>query len=160
MYSMRNIFASIVLCERALNEVDGVPSAIRIADVFMFRAHPQVPIEQQALPMYAVIAIRVIKDDQAEHSAQLKLIRPDGEESSANKDPIPIKTTKKFPDVPGGANLIIQLGIVPKQLGLHTFVLLFDGEEVAQTIFTVVQQEEKETTSSQTLPEVTAQTPV
>jgi len=149
---MKNLYASIVICERVLNEVDGVLSAIRIADLFFFSIHPQIPIEQQAVPISAVVSVRVLEIDDLDHSVQLKLIRPNGEESAVG-EPVKVKISQKFSGAPGGINSIANLGIVPKQMGQHRLVVIFDDEEVAETIFTLLPREELKivpTTSSAT----------
>jgi hypothetical protein len=140
---MNNVLAFAVICERILNEIDGVQSAIRIVDVFQFKRQPDIPIEQQALMVSAVISIRVLENDQQEHATNIKLIRPDGEESVVG-EPTRAKVNQKIEGVPGGMNIVLQLGIVPKQMGLHSLVVEFDGEEVARTIFTLMAAETTE----------------
>jgi hypothetical protein len=45
-------------------------------------------------------------------------------------------------------NFIFIVGVVPRQLGLHTFNVLFDGETVAQSIFTLRELPEVATADS------------
>jgi hypothetical protein len=139
---MKKIFASIVVCERILNEVDGVSSAIRIADAFSLQFIGQKPSQEiPAVPLSALVSIRLLEYDELDHSTQIILIRPNGEETPLS-DPIIGKIIQRIPNVPGGLNYAIQIGVMAKQWGLHRFKVLFDGEEIAETIFTLREIEE------------------
>lgn len=137
---MGRVYAFVVICERVLNEVDGIVSAIRIADVFTLQALPAIPVEQQAVPVGAVISVRLLEHDDLDHWAQVKLIRPSGEESVIGETP-KAKIEQKLAGAPGGFNFVVQLGVIPKELGLHSIAVLFDGEELARGFFTLLRQE-------------------
>lgn len=139
---MAFLSASLTICERALREVDGVISAIRLVDYFM--APPpellsKLPEEQQGVQVTVVGSIRLTADDEQAHEIVMTLIRPNGEESptvlSAGQ-PLPVG---KIPGVPRMVWIIAQVGVTPKQFGMHTFNLTLDGVEVARNQFTLAQ---------------------
>lgn len=146
---MKNVSASIVICERVLNEVDGVMSAIRLAEIFNLAFPPQTPIEQVVLPIAAAITVRLLEHDELEHSVETKLFRPDGDEATVG-EPIKSKIAQKVPGVPGGINIILNLGVKATQFGLHSIAVFFDQEEVARAYFTLARVDQTEIPGLQT----------
>jgi len=139
---MKKIFASAVVCERILNEIDGVASAIRIADVFTLRMADSNQIhETPVIPISLLVSIRVVEYDDRDHFTQVVMIRPDGEETPFS-EPMASKIIQRVSTVPGGLNFAIQVGVIAKQWGLHRIKVLFDGEEVAEAIFTLLRGED------------------
>jgi hypothetical protein len=71
------ICASITICDRVLNEVDGIPSLIRLADVFY------VNVKEDGSPQSVMVTVfatgRVEELDRDEHIVQLKLLLQNGE---------------------------------------------------------------------------------
>ncbi len=142
---MKRVYAQAIICERILNEADGMPSAIRIADVFSF-TRSQIPLGA-GIPVNLLVTIRLLENDGADHTAKIVLLRPDGEETDVGV-PFVGKIVQNDPVAPGGLNFIFIVGVVPRQLGLHTFNVLFDGETVAQSIFTLRELPEVATADS------------
>lgn len=124
-------------CEKALREADGVTSAIRLVDVFSYASLPNIPLEQQAVAMNVVAAIRSSTLSLGHHTIRLDLVRPDGERKAGAEIIDAEVEAPKFPPAPHGVNLIVHLGVIPKQDGVHQWVLLFDDEEVLRIPFTL-----------------------
>src|SRR4051794_30115441 len=73
------IYTQLLICERVITDTDGVPSAIRIADVFDVTPRPTVPPEQRPIGLSILFTAKFPHEDQAEHRAEIKLERPNGE---------------------------------------------------------------------------------
>jgi hypothetical protein len=139
---MAFLSATFVICERALREVDGVISAIRLVDYFMAppaEALADIPPDRQAIVLTVVGKIRISHDDSSEHEIVLTLVRPNGEESPntlVSGQPVPVAN---FPESPRQVWVIAQVGVAPKQYGEHYFKVIFDGDEVTRVYFTLAQ---------------------
>lgn len=134
---MALLSANCVICERALREADGVFSAIRIVDIFFVPNVPGIPLDQQVVPITLLGMIRVSSEDDTEHTIELSLTRPNGEESVVNvvsNQPIPIG---RFSGAPRSISIIARMGVLAKQLGMHQIAIKFDNQEVANTQFTL-----------------------
>jgi hypothetical protein len=135
-----NIGAFVLVAEKVLVEADGVPSIIRIIDVFYFRPNPGIPIENQPILMYVVASVRFKETEPSEHVLQLQLARPSGETKPIG-DPHSLKSEPKLVGIagmPSGFNFISIIGIIPKEMGVHYVVLLLDEQEIARTPVTLV----------------------
>lgn len=139
----KDIIVSAIVCEKILAEADGILSAIRAADVFYFTPAPpelNIPIKNQAIVISLLGVGRLPIDDVAEHTIEVQLIRPNGAMKSLgdlHKGPLPTR----MPGVPPGFNINVQAPVIPEQMGVHYFVILVDGAEVARALFTLVQRE-------------------
>ncbi len=134
---MAFLSANYWICERALREVDGVFSVIRIVDYFVTRILPEIPIEQQMAQMCCAGVVRFTADDDANHTITMTLVRPNGEETVnplITDQAVPVS---KVPTLPRAVWTVIQLGVSPKQFGQHQIVIKLDGQEVARTEFTL-----------------------
>lgn len=124
---------NLISCERVLNEIDGVLTAVRIVEVFQFQLSDGVAVENQAIPVTVLV---IAKFDFASigksRVVQLRITRPSGETAKVG-EPHEIVLQTKNTDVPPGFNLIAGFGIIPKQMGLHFVGCLIDGDEVART---------------------------
>ena len=69
---MALVGAVAVICEKILLEKDGVTTLVRVVDVFT------VP-ENASVDLSLWTQIRITSDDDAKHSLDLELVRPDGE---------------------------------------------------------------------------------
>ncbi len=91
--------------------------------------------------MSVLAMIRLKPGDEAEHEISLYLIRPDGEEKQIGEGMKGKAAPSVLPGVPGGYNIAApQVGISPRQMGVHQFKLLLDGEEVARIAFTLAER--------------------
>jgi len=133
------IGAFVLVAEKVLVEADGVPSIIRISDIFYFQPRSDPPLESQAIFMYVVASVRFKETEPSEHVLQLQLVRPSGETKPIG-DPHQLKSEPKVTGIvgmPSGFNFISAVGIIPKELGVHYIVLSMDGEEIARTPITL-----------------------
>lgn len=144
----RLICSYLVICERILNEQDGVLSPIRLVDIFF--AQPQAnspPLPETVKPAVLMALLFVLKAtpeavDDTVHKFSLRLIRPDGEVTNIG-EPITFKIEKpKIPGSHSGMNVgIPQIGVFTKQKGLHYFVADIDGREVTRSPFILTEQQ-------------------
>jgi hypothetical protein len=126
------------ICERALREADGVVSAIRIVDVFMTSVRPEVPVEQQVVPMTLLAVIRLSPDDDGNHTVETVLVRPDGERATQQIFAGPV-SIGRFPELSRTIWAMVHMGVVPRQFGTHRVVVRFDNEEVTTSEFTLLE---------------------
>ena len=134
------ISLSLLICERVLTEADAVMSAVRIVDVFFVTRIPELPPEKQAVPMQALLVCKFRHGDKEKHTMQLQLERPDRTIQTIGDVVKDVVGSSRFPEAPGGFNIAVQAGIIPKQLGTHYIVVLLDGVEVAREPFTLLER--------------------
>lgn len=135
--SLISVYA--IVCERALQEQDGVVSAIRIVDVFYVEPVPDIPVEKRAIGITILASGRVAPEDDSEHTLEFFLVRPDGE-STRLGEPSTGRYKSKVPGAPGGFNAILQIGVIPRVMGLHHVRVMLDGVEVARAVFTLAER--------------------
>lgn len=126
------------VCEKALREADGVLSAIRIADIFFVVRPPDVPIEQQIVPMQLIAVIRSQALSLGKHIIEIDLLRPNGERRPG---PQPIEVLVEQPKLsaPHGISLSAQVAVIARQEGTHWWIVQLDGEEIARAPFTLLE---------------------
>lgn len=132
---MAFLSASCLICERILREADNALSVIRLVGLFSTRPHPQIPIEQQGVPVGALGIVSFSPDDDTKHIISATLIRPSGEETDMGlmaDQPIPLGI---IPELPRTVHLVMQLGVFPKEFGVHALVIKVDGTEAARSQF-------------------------
>jgi hypothetical protein len=130
-----------LVCEKALQEQDGVASAIRMADVFYYTPLPfDIPIEKQAIAITLIAKGAAPLDDSANHTLQIKLMRPEGD-AKVLEVPHEGPFTSKIAGAPGGFSIVAQIPVIPSQMGTHYFAILVDGREMAKVPFTLVRRE-------------------
>jgi hypothetical protein len=134
---MALLSANCVVCERALQEVDKVLSAIRIVDIFYTAVVPDVPIDQQVVAMTVLGFLRFTADDDDNHTVELTIVRPNGDATA-----VPIVSNYSIPkgsveNSPKALYVHGQIGVSPKQFGLHHVVVMLDGREVTRNQFTL-----------------------
>jgi len=132
--------ASFFICERVLIEKDDINSAIRIVELFNLPAGPpppgMPPLDQVAVWMTVVGILKFDSWDAESHTLQVQLVRPDGESVFAGPPSVfEIATPSAAPNFPPGINFLSTTGVFARQMGLHYFVLFFDGIEVARAPF-------------------------
>jgi len=145
--------ASMVICEKVLNEQDGVLSAIRIVDVFYVQEIPKEITEIEGLAIMEasiILAIRVSPPTQSERILSLKISHPNGETKEIFSKPVSLAGNPLIPkdsDVPRGTTLHIRLALTKRILGTYIVRAFLDGEEIAKSPFTLlppVQQKDVE----------------
>lgn len=129
---------SAFLCEKILMEADGVLSAIRLVELFNFTPASDVPLEKQGPTMVLYVNGKLPPGDNDEHIVELFLLRPNGE-TTALEGPPRTKMASTFAGFPGGFAIGLQLTVPATQMGLHHFIVKFDGEEVRRLPFMLSQ---------------------
>src|SRR5690348_17176061 len=112
------IFAYLIVCEKVLIEQDSVPSVIRIADAFHFQRDPNLPEQIPTVAISIYFCCRFELDAKLEHTAELRLIRPNGEIKSLGP---PVKATMqlRIPDAPPGFNVGGAFSLQATHTGIH-----------------------------------------
>jgi len=115
--------ASFFICERVLIEKDDINSAIRIVELFNLPAGPPPP----GMPPLDQVAVWM---------TVVGILKSDGESVFAGPPSVfEIATPSAAPNFPPGINFLSTTGVFARQMGLHYFVLFFDGIEVARAPF-------------------------
>lgn len=126
---------NMIICERMLIEGDGVGSLIRMLDVLQV---PQNVIGSSSALMMTVFAMgRSEEKGDDKHTLRLDMVRPDGEVTTTG----PTQDVILKPAIavgPGGFNFTATVAVFPKHYGLHFFILIFDGVEIARVPFTII----------------------
>jgi hypothetical protein len=133
------ICANILICEKVLREEDNVSSIIRLVDLFYFTRPTDQPLDRQAVLITALLTIKTIPENQNEHEVELHLIRPSGSDRLIGETLREVFTSK-FPETPGGFNLLAPIPVLTKEEGTHLLVAYLDGVEVARTPFTLLEK--------------------
>ncbi len=136
---MALVSATLFCCEKLLNE-DSVFSAIRITDVVACSALPPgVPPEHAYVELTVVGMAKFNVEDKETHTAEIFLIRPDGDKTPIGKKLITDLSQMAliFPVAPRGINIIAQVAVLQKQMGVHYATLHIDNHEVARFVFTL-----------------------
>lgn len=136
--------ATLILCEKILNEADGVISAIRMVDLFYIAKVPAVPPEQHAAVMTVFVSCKFPSDDVSTHVVSLKLTRPDGTVKDVDFGmPLEVSLADipvKVPGAPRAFNIVAPWGVKATHMGLHRLTLFVDGEERTAAVFTLAPQ--------------------
>lgn len=136
---MAVVSAYALVCQQVLNEVDGVPSAIRIVEVFFLPSDPAtVEPPFPPLPMCLFINVRFTGDDNDPHSLFFTLVRPDGSSKTIPIDENRVAASK-YKETDKSIMAIGRIGVEPKELGQHNILVHVDGQEVAKAFFTLIE---------------------
>ena len=127
----------LLICQRAMQEKDGVYSAFRIVDIFFVDPIAEVPLERQAVQLTFLGSVRGYPGDATEHTVSIRLIRPDGDVTVLNESKATLEAKEAYRDLPRGLNVVGEIGVIPKQMGTHYITLTLDGEEVTRVPFTL-----------------------
>ena len=124
------------MCERVLNEKDGVFSAIRIIDI-IFRSRRPDETEEFLPVSFTFLALGRLKPEAAgPHNVRLDLIRINGETETIGQSEVNIDPPK-IAGIPAGFTVIVQMGFEPKNLGTAWVVMYFDGKEATRVPITI-----------------------
>lgn len=135
-------FKSGFICERVMQEADGIISAFRIVDVFFIPegAPPTMPLQ-----FYAVCSLRSIPAPAEEFHVGVTFVRTNGEREPLpppSDKPLKAKSSADDPASPGGLSIVMQFNIKPKdETGFKTGTAFIeidvDGEPVLRIPFTI-----------------------
>lgn len=131
--------AYLLVCEKILNEEDGVPSAIRIVDICYFSAYEEIPVERRLVRVGVLGVLKSAENDVTERTLEVKVDSPDGKEIPV-VPPQKVKLDRRIPEAPGGHTLSLDLHIRARKPGTHIIKMLLDGEEVARASVTLLPQ--------------------
>jgi hypothetical protein len=137
-----------VLCDRVMEEKDGVLSIVRIVDVFS--ADLASAPEGHAM-RFTLHGLLVLRDVFGDHMLTMKCRNPAGKESSAQDLEIKVPRDASS-DGSSRVNILIQLPIVTRALGRYWLDVYFDGRLLVVLPFKLVQtptppMEEEQTSS-------------
>jgi hypothetical protein len=127
------IYTQLLICERVITDTDGVPSAIRIADMFNVTPRPTVPPEQRPIVLSILFTAKFPHEDDTEHRAEIKLERPDGEVFEVGEAGGRLPETP--PPIPKGFSFPARFGVFPTMMGVHYIIIVLDGKEVEKLPF-------------------------
>lgn len=128
-----------VICEKVLNEQDGVLSLIRIIDrVTVGASGPDVPDEMPPAPLNFTVVVS-LKSGAARgrHKLVLRPEDPSGHQMNALEVPI------HFEGEDRGANIIINFAITAEQEGLYWIDVLFSDAVLTRMPLRVIYQPQK-----------------
>ncbi|MCU1326635.1 MAG: hypothetical protein JWN34_2005 [Bryobacterales bacterium] len=135
---------NLLICEKVLQEGDGVLSAIRIVDVFDVPADANgKPKQPGVVRMYACVFLRGMPGNH-QGKLDLALKGPSGASKSIADFPIALETPADMPDSHPGATFNIQLNLIPTFFGNQTLIVSVDGVEVAKTVFSIRPSRERD----------------
>lgn len=113
-----------LLCEKVLQEVDGVKSCIRIFDrIIRQKTGPAIPVEMEPFEQELCLFIR-FKSGSARgpRALQLKMVKPSGE------SPAPITNTLIFEgEDDRGVDMVVGVKVKFDQVGLYWFWVILDS---------------------------------
>lgn len=132
---MAFVSASAFICEKVLTEKDEVSSAIRIVEVFF--VPPAIENVSRVVAMCLYSSIRLTPDDEEPHSVLFTLVRPNGEKRDLPAVANKVIPPARFPDMNKALMLVGQVAVEVKELGIHHFLVILDGKEVAKTEFII-----------------------
>lgn len=127
-----------VLCEKVLQERDGVVSLIRIVDRFtVTKAGPEPP---QEMPEYDahLYVVMIFSGGLGNFEAQLRIVHPDGKETLTPTMPFFVDSLER------GHQIVGDLHITFKKEGLYYIEFMLDNDVVGRTPFRVIYQRVKQ----------------
>ena len=133
------VAASLLICEKILQEADSVVTAIRLVDVFFVQPQPESESTERRVLINVVGAMKVPQDDQSEYSLALQLVLPNGDHNEPKELFKGVFSSGKIPEAPPGLNFAVQMSVVVR-LGTHYVKLLLNGSEEARAAFTIVER--------------------
>ena len=117
-----------VFCEKALQEKDGVISAIRIVDRFTVTPSSEIPPEAlltMNLPINLIIAFKS-GDIKGKMELKVRPFSPSGEELQSFVGPL------LFEGEDHGSSVVIQYGLSAKEEGIYWFDILLDNKLITK----------------------------
>ena len=125
-----------LLCEKVLQEKDGILSAIRIVDRIIATAQGSQPPEQMPPVPVNITALLMLKSGAVQGSYTIKVqpVAPSGFQSPAISWPIFLEGQDR------GANVILQIVFQAQEEGLYWFEVCFKDELLTRIPLRVVYQ--------------------
>jgi hypothetical protein len=134
-----------VFCEKALQEKDGVLSAIRIVDRFTLTTSVEPSPESMPAMNLAITLLVGFKSGDIKGKSELKVtpISPSGRELPGFVGPL------LFQGNDHGASVIIQYGLSAKEEGIYWFDIILDNKFITKIPLRIVYAKTQISTSGQ-----------
>jgi len=123
-----------------IQDKEGVFTLVAVVDLLQFKVPPGFPeeqISQTPIPISVFVNVKTAPGYSGEHTVQLHLQRPSGEVTTIIEPPAKAKPGGKFPGTAGGFNVVAQISVLAKEIGLHSIFMTIDEVEVARCVFTL-----------------------
>jgi hypothetical protein len=108
-------------------------------DLFFSPTRTDRPLEEQQVKMSILISGKIVYQPNSQHTVHVELLRPDGDVTRIG-EPLTGTFESGQPSAPGGFVIVAEIGVLPRQFGIHYFRVLMDGEEVAREPFTLLER--------------------
>lgn len=127
--------AAAILCEKALQEKDGVLSAIRIIDRFITTAGTDAPAQMPPIQISGQLLIMFKSGDaRGSYTVGVRPVTPSGRVTPTLSLPILLEGDDR------GSNLTVAMGFEAKEEGLYWFDILLNDELVTRVPVRVIYQ--------------------
>lgn len=123
-----------LICERVLQEQDGIVSAIRVVDRVFFVLGPAGELLQPQHPITFLIAFKS-GSARGSYSLEVRRERPSGEQDTVLSAPVFFEGEER------GVNLVVQTAFAPDQAGLYWFDVYFEGNRVTRMPLRAIYQQ-------------------
>lgn len=135
------ISANLLVCERILYEQDKVLSIIRLADMIHVKpAPPGIPPDAMRVPIRMLFMAKFNAPDGTPVKVIFRSITPDGIEKQLAISDSTLQADSGIPDfIPRGMNITLDIALKPAVFGVYYYAAEIDGEEVARTSFTLLE---------------------
>jgi hypothetical protein len=139
MANNKPYLSAAFLCEKVLQEKDGVLSVVRVVDIFYVTIPPEMPAGMK--PVTEITGLLSFKryssgTEPEKHQLQLLLHSPSGREQ---KLPSELEIIFKAEDM-AGANVILNVRLVVEEFGLFWLDVLIDEEFAARVPFRLLEK--------------------
>lgn len=123
-----------LICERVIQEADGVLTAMRIVDTFTVPARPNLPPEIKQGIEFTVLVMLKSGDVRGKSKVAIKLRYPSGKIKDMGENEIVLEGEHR------GANLVARTKLAILEWGLHWFDVSWDGQMLTSVPFSVVRE--------------------
>ena len=132
--------ANSLICQQVLREVDGVPSAIRIVDIFYVpQSPPDFPDILPRVQVYSIVVIKAVPGYRGTHSLHCRLINAVGESTTVAHSEVSFASNPGLEEAPPNVLITGELNFIVRHFGLCYFCVDIDGEEIARSPIMLVQ---------------------
>jgi hypothetical protein len=139
------------MCERIIEDKEGVLSAIRIVDTFTVQSPPQGVLSPSVQPVVNLTLLVSFKAGEAKgkYDLKLRLHAPSGRTLKSKDDQADSIFPLVFEGLSNqGVNVVVNFQLPTAELGQYWFDLLIDDESVTHVPFKVLQQHSDNSSTS------------
>jgi|SRR5580698_3997335 hypothetical protein len=130
-------FVSAFLCEKILQEKDGINTAIRIVDIFNIAADAP---PDAGVHFFGFVSLKTAPVPDSKVTIRVAIVSPIGTREylpDAPDQPYSLSVFEGDPTVPTGLMLVFEINIIPKNLGTGYLEIEADGEVAVRLPFTI-----------------------